>query len=61
MACWWRYQKAGTGCFIGDNFLGVLAYANDITLLAPSASALRIVLVICDEYAFILSQVNQGD
>jgi hypothetical protein len=44
-------SKAGVGCFIGNNFAGALAYADDIVLLAPSASALRIMLSICDNYA----------
>ena len=44
-------SKAGVGCFIGNNFVGALAYADDIVLLAPSASALRIMLAICDNYA----------
>jgi hypothetical protein len=43
--------KAGVGCYIGTNFVGALAYADDIVLLAPSASALRIMLAICDDYA----------
>jgi len=43
--------KAGIGCFIGSNFVGALAYANDIVLLAPTASALRKMPVICDSYA----------
>jgi hypothetical protein len=30
---------------------GALAYADDIVLLAPTASALRIMLTICDKYA----------
>jgi hypothetical protein len=44
-------SNAGVGCFIGDYFVGALAYADDIVLLAPSASALRIMLAICDDYA----------
>ena len=36
---------------MGNNFVGALAYADDIVLLAPSASALRIMLAICDNYA----------
>ena len=31
-------------------FVGALAYANDITLLAPTPSALRKLLVVCDEF-----------
>jgi Reverse transcriptase (RNA-dependent DNA polymerase) len=44
-------SKAGVGCFIGNNFVGALAYADDIVLLAPSATALRKMLQICDEFA----------
>jgi Reverse transcriptase (RNA-dependent DNA polymerase) len=44
-------SKAGVRCFIGDNFVGALAYADGIVLLAPTASALRSMLVICDKYA----------
>ena len=47
-------SKAGVGCFIGNNFVGGLAYVGHttlITLLAPSASALCILLAICDDYA----------
>lgn len=44
-------SKAGVGCFLGSNFVGALAYADDIVILAPTASALRIMLAICDNYA----------
>lgn len=44
-------SKAGVGCYIGTNFVGALAYADDIVLLAPSASALRTMLHVCDNYA----------
>jgi len=43
--------KAGIGCHIGSNFVGALAYADDIVLIAPTAIALRQLLIICDEYA----------
>jgi len=43
--------KAGVGCFIGDYIVGALVYTDDIVLLAPSASALRIILAIGDKYA----------
>jgi len=42
-------SQPGVGFFNGHNFVGTLAYADDITLLAPSAAALRIMLAICDE------------
>ena len=44
-------SKSGIGCFISSNFVGALAYANDIVLLAPFASAVRKMLAICDNYA----------
>jgi len=37
-------SMAGVGCFMGSNF------GDDIVLLAPSASALRTMLVICDNH-----------
>ena len=44
-------KKAGFGCYIGDHFVGALAYADDIVLVAPSATALRKMLAICEDYA----------
>ena len=43
--------KLEVGCFIGDIFVGILAYADDIVLLAPTANAMRLMLRKCDEYA----------
>ena len=44
-------SKSGVGCYIGSNFVGALAYADDIVLIAPTATAMRTLLSICDEYA----------
>jgi hypothetical protein len=44
-------NEAGTGCHIGSFFVGALAYADDLILLAPSANAMRCMLRICDDYA----------
>ena len=33
--------KSGFGCYIGNTFVGALAYADDIVLVASSASAMR--------------------
>jgi len=44
-------NAAGKGCHIGSFFVGALAYADDLVLLAPSANAMRCMLRICDEYA----------
>ena len=39
------------GCHIGNIYVGVLAYADDIVLLAPTPSAMRKMLSVCDSYA----------
>ena len=44
-------SKSGVGCYIGSNFVGALAYADDIVLIAPTATAMRKLLFICGEYA----------
>ena len=44
-------SKNGVGCTMGDIFCGILVYADDIVLLAPSANAMRCMLRSCDEYA----------
>jgi len=44
-------SKANIGCFIGKSYVGALAYADDLVLIAPSASAMRKMLAICDTYA----------
>ncbi len=46
-----RLSLSGVGCFIGLNFVGALAYADDIVLLAPTPTAIRKLLSICDVYA----------
>jgi len=40
--------KSNVGCYIGTHFLGALAYADDIVILAPTASAKRTMLSLCD-------------
>jgi hypothetical protein len=46
-----KLRMSGVGCFVGLNFTGALAYADDIVLMAPTPSAMRKLLAICDEYA----------
>jgi hypothetical protein len=46
-----RLQRAGVGCYNGQMFTGALAYADDLVLLAPTASAMRRMLAICEDYA----------
>ena len=44
-------RNSNVGCYIGNFFVGALAYADDLALLAPSASAMRLLLKICDDYS----------
>jgi hypothetical protein len=44
-------SDSGVGCYIGLNFVGAFAYADDIVLLSPTPSAMRKLLRICDSYA----------
>jgi len=46
-----RLSNANVGCFIGSNYAGALTYSDDLVLFAPTASALRKMLAICDVYA----------
>ena len=41
----------GAGCYIGDCYIGALAYADDIVLIAPSANSMRKMLRFCEHYA----------
>ena len=42
--------ECGVGCYWKNLFPGCLCYADDIVLLAPCPSALRIMLKICCKY-----------
>lgn len=46
-----QLSRAGVGCYIGNHYVGALAYADDIVLVAPSPTAMRIMLSICDRFA----------
>ena len=46
-------SNLGVGCFWDSLFAGALCYADDLVLLAPSPSALRIMLRCCENFAVI--------
>ena len=46
-----RLEETGVGCHMGSRFAEALAYADDITLLAPCKSALSILVSVCEKYA----------
>ena len=49
-----RYSSCITqvsiGCYIGTVYVGPLAYADDVALLAPTPNAMRRLLSICENY-----------
>ena len=45
-----KLRESKVGCFVSDMYVGTLAYADDLALLAPTAQAMRLLLYICDEY-----------
>ena len=46
-----KLSAAGVGCYMGSTFVGALAYADDIVLICPTPSALRLLLKLCDDFA----------
>ena len=46
-----RLSSSGVGCYMGANFVGALAYADDIVLLSPTPTAARKLLCICETFA----------
>ena len=44
-------EDSGVGCHLGCEFVGNVCYADDLALLAPSPSALRLLLNICEDFA----------
>jgi hypothetical protein len=43
-----RLHASQIGCVVAGEYFGVLGYADDITILAPTANALRRMLDICE-------------
>ena len=46
-----KLRKSGVGCHVGGVFCGVVGYADDLCLLAPSRSAMKTMLKICEDFA----------
>ena len=43
-------KKSGIGCHINSLYLGSIMYADDLTLLAPTRSAMQKMIRICEKY-----------
>ena len=50
-------ERTGVGCYWHHHFVSAVCYADDIALLAPSLSALQIMLEICTQYASLHSLI----
>ena len=46
-----RLKKLGVGCYIGNLYCGSFGYADDVTLLAPTRTALRTLMSECISFA----------
>ena len=46
-----RLKAKSVGCNIGGTFCGAFGYADDITLLAPTITGLKVMFGVCQEYA----------
>jgi len=54
-------SSSGVGCFVGLDFVGALFYADNIVILAPTPTAMRQLLAICDSYASEFDIVFNAD
>ena len=46
-----RLRRSGSGCYIGNVFMGAFGYADDIILLAPTRSAMDSLILICEQFS----------
>ena len=44
-------RRMNIGCCIGRNYVGVLGYADDLSLMAPCIDGLQEMLKVCEKYA----------
>ena len=44
-----RWQNIG--CCVGQNYIGIVGYADDLFLMCPTFDGLQKILVICEKHA----------
>ena len=44
-------EDSGVGCYLGHRFVGALSYADDVALIAPTITAARMMLRVCEDFA----------
>ena len=45
-----KLRNLGVGCYVGDVFMGAMGYCDDLVLLAPSRTAMQLMLKACEEF-----------
>ena len=45
-----QLRNLGVGCYVGDVFMGAMGYADDLVLLAPSRTAMQMMLQACEDF-----------
>ncbi len=45
-----RHAETGVGCHMGICFIGALAFADDLNLLSPTLSGLKVLVDVCEKY-----------
>ena len=46
-----QLEKSGVGCHIGNHYTDCIRYADDLTLITPTRSGLKVLIDICEKYA----------
>ena len=46
-----KLKNDAVGCHIGNHYVGVLGYADDLILLCPSVSGIKNMIKVCEDYA----------
>ena len=46
-----QLEKSGVGCHMGNHYTACIGYADDLTLLTPTRSGLKVLIDICEKYA----------
>jgi hypothetical protein len=54
-------RYCGVGCFVGDVFVGALAYADDLSLLSPTPCGIHQLPPVCESYACEIDIAVNGD
>ncbi len=46
-----RLNESGIGCRMGNQYIGDLGYADDLTVMVPSLKGMQSLIHICEDYA----------